>query len=146
MKILIINLFLMLLPFLLVYRFKNKNIKIADKRLEDTDDITIQEAKILIENTQLEIKHLYFIFKIINCIQMIILVFILFKILKNNYNIFYLISINPILITYIYCYVTKNFSMINFELFLIESKIELEKDISDDLKNNKKKGDNYELY
>jgi len=63
MKILIINLFLMLLPFLLVYRFKNKNIKIADKRLEDTDDITIQEAKILIENTQLEIKHLYFIFK-----------------------------------------------------------------------------------
>ena len=48
MKILIINLFLMLLPFLLVYRFKNKNIKIADKRLEDTDDITIQEAKILI--------------------------------------------------------------------------------------------------
>lgn len=131
MKILIINLFLMLLPFLLVYRFKN--IKIADKRLEDTDDITIQEAKILIENTQLEIKHLYFIFKILNSIQMIILGFILSKILKNNYNIFLVISIIPILITYIYCYITKNFSMINFELFLIESKIELEKDISDDL-------------
>lgn len=131
MKILIISLFLMVLPFLVVYRFKRKNIKIADKRLEETDEISIQEAKTLIENTQLEIKHLYFIFKIINCIQMIILVFILFKILKNNYNIFYLISINPILITYIYCYVTKNFSMINFELFLAESKIELEKDISD---------------
>ena len=95
---------------------------------------SIQEAKILIENTELEIKHLYFIFKIINCIQMIILVFILFKILKNNYNIFLVISIIPILITYIYCYVTKNFSMLNFELFLVESKIELEKDISDDLK------------
>lgn len=128
MKILIISLFLMVLPFLLVYRFKNKNIKIADKRLEDTDDITIPEAKILIENTQLEIKHLYFIFKILNFIQMIILGFILSKILKNNYNIFYLISIIPILITYIYCYVTKNFSMINFELFLIKSKIELDKE------------------
>ena len=76
---------------------------------------------------------LYFIFKILNSIQMIILGFILSKILKNNYNIFLVISIIPILITYIYCYITKNFSMINFELFLIESKIELEKDISDDL-------------
>ena len=136
MKILIINLFLMVLPFLFVYRFKSKNIKIANKRLEDTDDISIQEAKNLIENTQLEIKHLYFIFKIINFIQMIILGFILFKILKNNYNIFQVISINPILITYIYCYVTKNFSMIDFELFLAKSKIELEKDINK-VKNNK---------
>jgi len=136
MKILIISLFLMVLPFLFVYRFKRKNIKIANKRLEDTDDISIQEAKNLIENTQLEIKHLYFIFKIINFIQMIILGFILFKILKNNYSIFQVISINPILITYIYCYVIKNFSMIDFELFLAKSKIELEKDIkNDDLEN-----------
>ena len=67
---------------------------------------------------------------------MIILGFILFKILKNNYSIFQVISINPILITYIYCYVTKNFSMIDFELFLAKSKIELEKNIkNDDLEN-----------